>query len=152
MDPNQILDEPSYQPEIVDPENHLAERWQRFVNFIVDLVGYYLLTAVFMIIYMLFYDIEDMSKGMSYLLTFLALFIYYFSLESYFGKTLGKLITRTKVVTDKGEEPSYTDILARTFCRIIPFDAFSYLGSDATGWHDTISKTRVIKTGRSANA
>jgi len=46
-----------------------------------------------------------------------------------------------------GNKPSFGLILGRSLSRIIPFDALSFLGANAIGWHDTISKTRVIKKG-----
>jgi uncharacterized RDD family membrane protein YckC len=58
--------------------------------------------------------------------------------------TVGKLITGTIVVDMHGEAPDVRTIISRSFCRLIPFDAFSYIGADAIGWHDTISGTRVI--------
>jgi len=35
-------------------------------------------------------------------------------------------------------------VLARTAIRCIPFEPFSFLGSDPEGWHDNWSKTRVV--------
>jgi len=36
------------------------------------------------------------------------------------------------------------DIAQRTLCRLIPFDALSFLFNDSVGWHDTLSKTRIV--------
>ena len=57
------------------------------------------------------------------------------------------MITKTRVVTEDGQKPTAMNILGRTACRFIPFDAFSFLGSKAVGWHDSISKTHVINEG-----
>lgn len=59
------------------------------------------------------------------------------------GKSLGKLITGTKVVKTDGSELTTDDLLKRNFSRAIPFDALSFLGNN--GWHDSWSNTRVIK-------
>jgi uncharacterized RDD family membrane protein YckC len=70
---------------------------------------------------------------------------YYLLFESIWNKTPAKFLTKTKVITKDGEKPSFKTILIRTLCRLIPFEAFSFLGSkNPVGWHDEISKTRVI--------
>jgi uncharacterized RDD family membrane protein YckC len=70
-------------------------------------------------------------------------FVLYFSvMEFKFQKTLGKFITKTKVVTLKGK---INDIMRRTFCRLIPFDRLSFLFME-NGIHDGLSNTRVIKS------
>ena len=52
------------------------------------------------------------------------------------------------VVLEDGSLPSSTGYLKRSFSRMIPFEAFSFLGSEARGWHDTISKTYVVDIAR----
>ena len=87
---------------------------------------------------------EDENMLLLYLITFLINMFYFTLLETLTGRTMAKLITRTKVVAENGEKASLEAILIRSLCRFIPFDAFSFLGEDARGWHDTLSKTRVI--------
>ena len=70
-------------------------------------------------------------------------FLYYGICEAIFQRTLGKLITGTKVTAIDGSKPKFLRIMGRAAARLIPFDAFSYLGGPE-GWHDTISKTRVV--------
>ena len=71
--------------------------------------------------------------------------IFYFLTELIFkGKSFGKLITKTRVVMEDGSNPTYLDYLKRSFCRLIPFEAFSFLGSEGRGWHDSVSKTYVV--------
>jgi uncharacterized RDD family membrane protein YckC len=65
-------------------------------------------------------------------------------MEYKFQKTLGKFITKTKVVTKGGEKPELSDIIRRTLCRLIPFDKISYLFTK-NGIHDRLSETIVIK-------
>jgi len=74
------------------------------------------------------------------------LLAYYFVLEATTSKTLGKLITGTKVVNEDGGKPTVGQIAGRTFCRLIPFEAFSFFGTPTRGWHDRIPKTFVVKT------
>jgi uncharacterized RDD family membrane protein YckC len=70
---------------------------------------------------------------------------YYLLTEGLYGRTLGKLITGTRVVTESGGRPSFGQIYKRTWLRAIPVEAFSFLGA-RPGWHDRWSKTRVIRT------
>lgn len=72
---------------------------------------------------------------------FLLLFFYCF-FEGIWARTPGKFILGTMVVNAAGEKPGFGQILKRTLCRFIPFDAFSYLGEGR--WHDSISKTQVV--------
>lgn len=71
--------------------------------------------------------------------------LYYAFCEAYTGKTLGKLLTQTRVVTMQGEKPTFGQCIGRSFARMVPFEAFSFLGGEPRGWHDRWTKTRVVK-------
>lgn len=80
------------------------------------------------------------------LLGLFALFVYYVVCEFYFkGKTLGKLMTATRVVNRKGEPPCLNCILKRTLLRFIPFEPISLLWFQNQGWHDKWSGTLVVE-------
>ena len=79
-----------------------------------------------------------------YLLGFIFMSTYYILFEFGLRQTPGKLITKTIVVNEDGSSPTFVNILVRTLCRFIPLEAFTFLGNEAVGWHDTLSKTRVI--------
>lgn len=71
---------------------------------------------------------------------------YYWIIEiSFNGKTFGKHITKTRVVTHTGERPDFVDYFTRSVCRLIPFEFVSFLISDSIGWHDRFSKTMVVE-------
>jgi uncharacterized RDD family membrane protein YckC len=101
-----------------------------------------LLALVLMIISPSSLSIFD-SQLTNYLLGIIVGLLYFTIFEAATGRTMAKFITRTKVVDKNGKKPGFGTILLRSFCRYIPFDAFSYLGS-GPGWHDTLSKTTVI--------
>jgi uncharacterized RDD family membrane protein YckC len=69
---------------------------------------------------------------------------YYFPLELAGKATFGKLLTNTRVISANGKICSPAQIFIRTLCRCIPFDGISFLFTNGIGWHDSISKTRVI--------
>lgn len=71
--------------------------------------------------------------------------IYYLFFESLFGRTIGKMITGSIVVDENGKKPGFKIICLRTLCRLIPFEAFSFLSKSARFWHDSFSKTYVVE-------
>jgi uncharacterized RDD family membrane protein YckC len=73
-------------------------------------------------------------------------FIYFAGMEIVFGRTIGKLLTGTRVVNNSGEKPAVGQILGRTLSRFIPFEPFSFLGNEGRGWHDSLSNTYVVKS------
>lgn len=128
---------------------------KRFANYFIDRIvllglgGLFgaLLGALWMVIAPeQYYDLEMAleNKIIQYLFGFVIGFIYYSFIESVSGRSIGKFFTKTKVVTEDGERPDVSTILLRSICRFIPFEAFSFLGGEPRGWHDTISKTRVV--------
>jgi len=72
---------------------------------------------------------------------------YYAFTEALFQRSPAKFITKTLVVRPDGSRPSTAQIIGRSFARLIPFEAFSFLGTPPVGWHDSLSKTRVIYVG-----
>lgn len=135
-----------------------ASQKQRFINFLLDSLCLYAINFILgIVIGLIFvglnidtYDIFGYQGYLSttitdYLLGALVGTFYYSLFEANTGRSIGKYATKTKVVTEDGEKPSLKAILIRSLCRYIPFDAFSFLGSDANGWHDSISKTKVVE-------
>ena len=127
-----------------DWREHDASRKKRFLNYLVDVVAFLLLSfaAGFLLAITGNADVAT-DTIYSRLISVAILCSYYFVFEASSGKTLGKVITKTRVVDEQGEKPTPTNILGRTLCRLIPFDALSFLGS-GLGWHDSISKTYVV--------
>lgn len=120
----------------------------RFANFLID----YIMVLIFVFVAFIFLaingcDINAIAESnlYSYGIAILASFIYYTFSEGLTGRTIGKLITGTKVVSDDGTAPSIGQVALRSICRHIPFEPFSFLGSTANGWHDTLSATYVVK-------
>lgn len=66
-------------------------------------------------------------------------------MEYKFGKTLGKWITGTKVVTINYQSPTLGGIIKRTFARFIPLDDWFTLLSGKS-IHERISKTICIES------
>lgn len=90
---------------------------------------------------------EDLLHGplMDNLFGFGVMLLYYIGFEAVTGRTVGKLVTGTKVVTLQGHAPSALQVLGRTLIRFVPFEPFSFFGSEPRGWHDRWSNTRVVR-------
>lgn len=141
---------------IVTPDLY-ANKGQRFVNFLLDIIMFYLLYFASMFIFgiilvviganfeTIIYKMENINPLLDRLITMIIIALYFFTIETLLkGRSIGKYASNTKVVTINGEIPSKMLILKRSFSRIIPFDAFSFLGSEGRGWHDTIPNLYVV--------
>ncbi len=84
---------------------------------------------------------KEYDLSLTLLVTFL---LYYLFFEGVFKITIGKLITRTKIIGLDGNKISFYNALTRTLCRLIPLEPFSYLSNKEFGWHDSITNTRII--------
>jgi uncharacterized RDD family membrane protein YckC len=66
-------------------------------------------------------------------------------MEFRFGKTVGKFLTKTKVVNEDGMPPSFKNCILRSLSRMVPFEPFSLLMDGQTAWHDRWPKTYVVQ-------
>lgn len=126
-----------------------AGKWRRFFNLLIDYIGFTILGALVGFMTAMIWghagvqfinSLPDFVVGAPIVLT------YYIVLEALFGRTLGKLITGTKVVGEDGNSASFGQIIGRSLSRLIPFEAFSFLGATGRGWHDSLAKTYVVRT------
>ena len=113
----------------------------RFLNFIIDFIIWLIMVEIFTFPL-------NANNGIQMLLGYLILlgtFIgYYAIMEIKFQKTVGKFVTKTRVIKLNGQKPQNSDIISRTFCRLIPFDRISFVFFK-NGIHDILSKTKVGK-------
>ncbi|MEQ1904426.1 MAG: RDD family protein [Pirellulaceae bacterium] len=126
-----------------------AGQGARLANFIIDYFAQFALGFVFGMALGIVGGEEGaafLETTPGFLLGIPILLVYYFVFEITTSRTLGKLITGTKVVNENGGTPTLGQILGRTFCRLIPFEAFSFFGTPPRGWHDSLSKTYVVKS------
>ena len=122
----------------------IADKGTRFGNHIIDNIAVIIIVILhaFVLDGLLHIIPEDGSPWLG-LYFFVLYFGYHFLLEFFFGRTIGKFITKTKVVDINGDKPNTKTLFIRNICRLIPLDNFSFLfGED--GWHDSISETQVI--------
>lgn len=129
---------------------NLAGQGQRITIFIIDISAIIIIWIV-LTISLKFWGLgitsinetgEHVSKT-PYILLFV-FWSYYLLTEYFFQRTLGKILTKTKVVSTTETRPTLIQIIIRTLSRSIPFEYFSYLVT-VEGIHDKLSKTRVVK-------
>lgn len=146
---NTILDQMPPKAQVWD--DYQAATIKRFLNRVIDFVMVIiLLLVVNVILGGALTNAMDQSKLNEYLISGIAFFIYYTLLESFTGRTIGKMITGTKVISLTGTPLNAGRVAIRSLCRFIPFNAFSFMFNDR-GWHDTISKTAVVSSKFEAN-
>lgn len=139
---------------IIITEQMLASNTKRFVNFLIDetfqygvmygLISGYLYYGGYTGNYGPSTILDHLTFTMDMIFSFILLSLYYFIIEVLTSRSLGKYVTKTKVIMHNGQEPTPKAVLIRTLCRSIPFDAISFLGIKGKGWHDSISKTYVV--------
>lgn len=107
------------------------------LNLLIDQVVILFLLVMFVIIF-------NLNKLSIFLLVFVGIYLlYYFLMELIFSQTIGKILTKSKVVTIEGNRPSSLQVSLRTICRFIPFEQYSFIDSNI-GLHDKLSKTIVV--------
>ena len=133
----------------------LASHVQRLMNFLIDLVIQYIIWISAGTIIDIIADItksdalsnwiESLNPTEKAFSALVIVILYYGLTDLYFSRSLAKYFTKTVVVLKDGSKPDFKTILIRTLCRLIPFDAFSFLGNVPRGWHDSLSQTYVVK-------
>jgi uncharacterized RDD family membrane protein YckC len=135
-----------------DPSEALetASRWRRLANLLLDTVGSLLVSMLLGMVLSIASAATqiDLPEFVASAFGFSTVILYYLLSEALFGRTLGKLVTGTRVVAESGGRPAFWQILARSLYRFMPFEAFSFLTSRRPGWHDRWSKTRVVTVRR----
>jgi hypothetical protein len=116
----------------ITKENSAAKKTRRFLGFFVDIS----------IIVFILSPIDLSQQFVSRLILIVFFFLYYYFMEYYLKITPGKLLLRTRVVSEDHTELTAVVIFKRTLLRLVPFESLSFLGKK--GFHDKFSKTKVV--------
>lgn len=125
----------------------------RFVHYIVDFICIRIIIYVIdLIMSVILLTQEDMQSpetiiGIFFAGLFLQMLVYplfYFFFEYKWQRTPAKFLTKSIVINEYGEKPDLRQCALRSLIRIVPFEAFSFLGDDNRGWHDRWSDTWVV--------
>lgn len=123
-----------------------ATRGKRFINLLVDGFLLQIISSLLGAVG-LRYLFGEYGYGGSWVFSWLLIpFGYYFISELMWSKTPAKFLTKTRVVTERGDKPTASHVAIRTLCRFIPFEALSFLfKSRPVGWHDRFAHTVVVE-------
>lgn len=130
-----------------------AGKWRRFFNWLVDYLAIIALIFVLTLASVLVGGehaldwVEGLNGLQENLLGIAVMLVYYVTMEGLFGATVGKWVTRTRVVDERGLPPGWRAVFLRGITRFIPFEPLSLLFAeteDPRGWHDRLAKTRVV--------
>jgi hypothetical protein len=83
-----------------------------------------------------------------YLPVYFSLTFYYLISEGIFNTSIGKIIFSNIIVNETAQNPSVRQRIGRTFARLIPFEAFSFIFL-YRGWHDSLTQTYIVKADKS---
>ena len=137
-----------------------ASTGKRFLNYLIDLLSFWLLiviagVCIAIVSPSVIENIDD-SPGFNFIdriLTLLLYGIYMGIIEGLFkGKSLGKLITKTRAVHMDGSKIGWDKAFARSFSRAVPFCVFSAFGTPCNPWQDRWTSTMVIDERQLINA
>lgn len=124
---------------------NLADKGARVGNVIINSIVFVIIQAfVAIVIYIVSPALlEDDTTAAIYVVVLYC--SYYLVFEYCFGRTPGKWITKTQVISANGNRPSFAAVLFRSLLRLLPFDGVSFLLGQS-GLHDTLTKTTVVYT------
>jgi len=138
------------------PAFDLADVGRRVVNFLVDHLLFFLLLIpawrLLELIRLLRVWDEGAGDGnmivvVERLLWALVIYVLYFTLVEGMtgGRSIGKLLTRTRVIQKNGDRAGFADAFLRSLCRCIPLEVFSAVPHKPPyPWHDRLSETLVV--------
>jgi uncharacterized RDD family membrane protein YckC len=128
-------------------DERLASRKRRFANSVIDSVG--ILVLIFVVATVMTVVTPSVIAHLSglggYLLQIALILLYYVPAEFLTGRTPGKIITRTRVISRTGQPLTAQQVVGRTLLRLIPLEALTFLAR-GPGLHDRASGTRVVMT------
>ena len=121
MNDDQILDLPLDDQDAREHvKRHLTSNGKRFANMLIDGIAVYALTFLFGFIWGATISYDSDFEGGFFALIYLSGPLYYWVMESLTGKTIGKFVTRTKIVKEDGTQPTGINVLGRTLCLYLP--------------------------------
>lgn len=138
--------------DITEPAADLpdASRWRRLANYLIDLLTQYALAAGIALALAFGFDLADeiqnLSRWEEWIYGVILMVAYYTVAEGATGRTIGKLITGTRVVTLEGTPPGYKTAFLRSLARLIPLEFLSIFRDPPQAWHDRLPDTRVVLT------
>ena len=135
-------------------KNFYAGFWTRFVAYLIDMIVIYAIASLLNTFSfgLLNKQLDFPILGEESLSYVIVMFTYFIAMTYFFSQTLGKMIMKIKVETNKGEKLSLADVVYRElvgrlltiFLVYIPYLAVAFTNKKK-GLHDFIADTVVVK-------
>lgn len=135
-------------------KNFYAGFWSRVVAFLIDLIVVYATASLLNTLSfgLLNKQLDFPILGEESLSYVIVVFTYFIAMTYFFSQTLGKMIMKIKVETNKGDKLSFTDVIYRElvgrlltiFLANLPYLAIAFTNKKK-GLHDFIADTVVVK-------
>ena len=144
----------SLEDYLVLSKNFYAGFWIRFVAYLIDMIVIYAISSLLNTFSfgLLNKQLDFPILGEESLSYVIVMFVYFISMTYFFSQTLGKMIMKIKVETNKGEKLSLADVVYRElvgrlltiFLVYLPYLALVFTNKKK-GLHDFIADTVVVK-------
>lgn len=132
-------------------EERNAPMVSRFLNLIIDSIVIQI-TLVIVFAFLLVSNQFQLNENgeiddLSFYAIVIFVFISYYTLleVGLGGRTIGKMITKTRAVTLEGAELNFLDGIKRSLSRLVPFEFLSIFFGENEMWHDSWTNTKVVK-------
>ncbi|WP_314989684.1 RDD family protein [uncultured Gemella sp.] len=135
-------------------KNFYAGFWVRFVAYLIDMIVIYAVASLLNTFSfgLLNKQLDFPILGEESLSYVIVMFTYFIAMTYFFTQTLGKMIMKIKVETNKGDKLSFSDVVYREligrlltiFLAYIPYIAVAFTNK-RKGLHDFIADTVVVK-------
>lgn len=135
-------------------KNFYAGFWIRFVAYVIDMIVIYAVASLLNTLSfgLLNKQVDFPILGEESLSYVIVMFTYFISMTYFFSQTLGKMIMKIKVETNRGDKLSLADVVYRElvgrlltiFLAYIPYIAVAFINKKK-GLHDFIADTVVVK-------
>lgn len=135
-------------------KNFYVGFWTRFVAYVIDMIVIYAISSLLNTFSfgLLNKQLDFPILGEESLSYVIVMFTYFIAMTYFFSQTLGKMIMKIKVETNKGEKLSFADVVYRElvgrllmiFLVYLPYLAVGFTNKKK-GLHDFIADTVVVK-------
>ena len=144
----------SIEDYMILSKNFYSGFWTRFVAYLIDMIVIYAISSLLNTIsFGLLNKVLDFpilgEESLSYVIV---MFTYFIAMTYFFSQTLGKMIMKIKVETNRGDKLSLADVVYRElvgrlltiFLAYLPYLAVAFINKKK-GLHDFIADTVVVK-------
>ena len=144
----------SIEDYMILSKNFYAGFWTRFISYLIDMIVIYAISSLLNTIsFGLLNKVLDFpilgEESLSYVIV---MFTYFISMTYFFSQTLGKMIMKIKIETNRGDKLNFVDVVYRElvgrlltiFLVYIPYLAVVFTNKKK-GLHDYIADTVVVK-------